>query len=136
MNQTNSNREKFVRRQLQPPQLSAIPVLLSNANGREQSAANSGRALVEEASAHRNRSQSQTEAAGSMPGYEASATVATVALQPLAVSVTTAARLLGVGKTTVWSLIKQRKVEVMRIGRRTNVRVASLVAFVAERSPD
>jgi excisionase family DNA binding protein len=53
-------------------------------------------------------------------------------LKPLAVSVQTAATLLGVGTTTVWSLIAMGRVEVIRIGRRTLPTVASLERFVSE----
>ena len=53
-------------------------------------------------------------------------------LKPLAVSVPTAATLLGVGTTTVWNLIATGRIEVLRIGRRTLPTVASLERLVAE----
>jgi len=55
-------------------------------------------------------------------------------LKPLAVSVRTAAALLGVGRTTIWSLIATRRVEVIRIGRRTLATMSSLEALVASAS--
>jgi excisionase family DNA binding protein len=53
-------------------------------------------------------------------------------LRPLTVSVSTAATLLGVGTTTIWSLIGQGRIEVIRIGRRTLPTMASLERFVAD----
>jgi excisionase family DNA binding protein len=55
-------------------------------------------------------------------------------LKPLAVSVPTAATLVGVGTTTIWDLIRQRRIEVVRIGRRTLPTMASLERLVAETS--
>lgn len=55
-------------------------------------------------------------------------------LKPLAVSVRTAATLLGVGTTTIWSLIATRRIEVIRIGRRTLATMSSLEALVASAS--
>jgi len=53
-------------------------------------------------------------------------------LKPLAVSVTTAAKLLGVGTTTMWGLVGSgSEVEVLRIGRRTLVKMSSLERLVA-----
>jgi excisionase family DNA binding protein len=53
-------------------------------------------------------------------------------LKPLAVSVPTAATLLGVGTTTVWNLIATGRIEVIRIGRRTLPTMSSLERLVAE----
>jgi hypothetical protein len=56
-------------------------------------------------------------------------------LKPLAVSVRTAAKLLGVGTTTMWGLVGSgSEVEVLRIGRRTLVTMASLERLVASGS--
>jgi hypothetical protein len=52
-------------------------------------------------------------------------------LKPLAISVPTAATLLGVGTTTTWNLISTAKLDVIRIGRRTLVTMASLESLVA-----
>jgi hypothetical protein len=55
--------------------------------------------------------------------------------KPLAVSVTTAAKLLGVGTTTMWGLVASgSEVEALRIGRRTLVTMASLERLVASAS--
>jgi hypothetical protein len=56
-------------------------------------------------------------------------------LKPLAVSVRTAAALLGVGTTTMWGLVASgSEVEALRIGRRTLVTMASLERLVAKTS--
>jgi hypothetical protein len=53
-------------------------------------------------------------------------------LKPLAVSVRTAATLIGVGETTLWGLVGSgSELEVLRIGRRTLVTFASLERLVA-----
>ncbi len=56
-------------------------------------------------------------------------------IRPLAVSVRTAAKLLGVGTTTMWGVVGSgSEVEVLRIGRRTLVTMASLERLVASGS--
>lgn len=50
--------------------------------------------------------------------------------QPLAVTVKTACKLVGVGNTTMWALIKQGRVKTARIGRRRLVIYASLEALL------
>ena len=56
-------------------------------------------------------------------------------LRPLAVSVRTAANLLGVGLTTMWALVGSgSEIQVLRIGRRTLVKMSSLEALVKSRS--
>jgi hypothetical protein len=56
-------------------------------------------------------------------------------LRPLAVSVRTAAKLLGVGTTTIWGVVGSgAELEVLRVGRRTLVKMASLEALVASHS--
>ena len=56
-------------------------------------------------------------------------------LRPLAVSVRTAANLLGVGLTTMWALVGSgSEIQVLRIGRRTLVKMSSLEALVESRS--
>lgn len=52
-------------------------------------------------------------------------------LKPLAVPVKTAGNLLGVSTTTTWGLISKGKIDVIRIGRRTLVTMASLESLVA-----
>ena len=52
--------------------------------------------------------------------------------RPLAVSVKTACKLVGVGNTTMWALIKAGRVKTVSIGRRRLVIYASLEALVSE----
>jgi len=52
--------------------------------------------------------------------------------QPLFVSIPEVARRLGIGQTSVWIvLIREGKIPVVRIGRRTLVSVHALEAFAA-----
>ena len=51
---------------------------------------------------------------------------------PLAVSVQVACKLVGVGKTTMWALIKCGRVRTVRIGRRRLVIYASLETLISE----
>ena len=53
------------------------------------------------------------------------------AIKPLAVPVRTACELVGVGNTTMWSLIKTGRVKTINIGRRRLVIYASLEALLA-----
>jgi excisionase family DNA binding protein len=48
------------------------------------------------------------------------------AATPLAVSVDTARQLTGLGTTTIWGLIKEGRLEVARVGRRTLILYRSL----------
>jgi hypothetical protein len=52
-------------------------------------------------------------------------------LKPLTVTVAVARKISGLGNTTVWSLIKQRKLEVVRVRRRTLITFRSLEALLA-----
>lgn len=52
---------------------------------------------------------------------------------PLLVSVAEAARMLGLGATATWRLLKDGRLDVARIGRRTLIPVASVKAFAASR---
>lgn len=49
---------------------------------------------------------------------------------PLSVSIKEARRLLGIGNTTLWELIKDGRIETAKIGRRRLVIYASLTAFI------
>jgi len=61
-------------------------------------------------------------------------TVAVLAeVPPLLVSVQNAARMLAVGRTTVYELIGAGELEAIQIGRSRRVPVASLEAFVQRR---
>ena len=48
---------------------------------------------------------------------------------PLCVRVTTAMRMLGIGKTKIYELIASGDLEIVRLGRRTLVVRASIEAF-------
>ena len=50
--------------------------------------------------------------------------------KPLTVTVATTRKISGLGNTTVWALIKNRKLETIRIGRRRLVTVRSLEALL------
>jgi excisionase family DNA binding protein len=51
--------------------------------------------------------------------------------RPLAVSVKNACRLIGVGNTKMWELIKDNKVQTITIGRKRLVVYSSLEALLA-----
>jgi excisionase family DNA binding protein len=56
------------------------------------------------------------------------------AVPPLVYSVEGAAARLGVGRTTLFALIRRGDLRVIRLGRRTLIREADLVAFLAARA--
>ena len=51
--------------------------------------------------------------------------------KPLTVTVATARKISGLGNTTVWALIKARKLEAVHVGRRTLITFRSLEALLA-----
>lgn len=51
-------------------------------------------------------------------------------LKPLTVTVATARKISGLGNTTIWALIKARKLEAVRVGRRTLITFRSLEALL------
>jgi excisionase family DNA binding protein len=51
--------------------------------------------------------------------------------EPVCVRVSTAMRLLGIGKTKLYELVATGDLETIRIGRRTLIMQASIDAFVA-----
>jgi excisionase family DNA binding protein len=53
-------------------------------------------------------------------------------MKPLAVTVKTACKLVGVGNTSMWALIKAGRVKTVNIGRRRLVTYASLELLVSE----
>ncbi|WP_242120533.1 helix-turn-helix domain-containing protein [Sphingomonas lacusdianchii] len=55
-------------------------------------------------------------------------------VEPLAVSVANASRILGIGKTVTYELIKRGKLDTVHIGRRNMVRISSLRQLVGEPS--
>ena len=57
-------------------------------------------------------------------------------MEPLAVSINTAAKALGVGRSSVYCLIKARKLEAIKIGRRTLLTTVSIKRLAqASQSP-
>lgn len=52
-------------------------------------------------------------------------------MEPITISIADAARSLGIGKTKTFELIKNRQLEVVRIGRRTLVKTESIRGLVA-----
>jgi len=57
-------------------------------------------------------------------------------LKPLTVTVATARKISGLGNTTVWALIKARKLETVRVGRRTLITYGSLEALLKPASTE
>lgn len=51
-------------------------------------------------------------------------------MEPIAVSVNEAARALSLGHTSVYALIKEGRLEVVKLGRRTLVKTASIRRLV------
>jgi excisionase family DNA binding protein len=57
-------------------------------------------------------------------------------MEPVCVSVTETMRALGIGRTKVYELINGGLLKVVKIGRRTLVRTASIRALAGEGSTD
>ena len=55
----------------------------------------------------------------------------TVDSKPLTVTVAAARKISGLGNTTIWGLIKQGKLEAVRVGRRTLITFRSLETLLA-----
>lgn len=51
-------------------------------------------------------------------------------MEPLATSVKEAARALSLGRTSIYALIKEGRLETVKLGRRTLIRVESLRRLV------
>lgn len=56
-------------------------------------------------------------------------------MNPLLVDVRTARHTLGIGKTTLYNLLKNQKLECRKIGRKTLVTVSSIDALVNGSAP-
>jgi excisionase family DNA binding protein len=57
-------------------------------------------------------------------------------MELLAVSVKDAARALGVGRTTVYALVNEGKIETIHVGRRRLIKTASLRRLIASEVPE
>ena len=57
-------------------------------------------------------------------------------MEPICASVNDTARILGIGRTKVYELINAGRLETVKIGRRTLVRIASIRAVVGEGRTD
>lgn len=53
-------------------------------------------------------------------------------MEPIATTIKDAARALGVGKTHVYALIRQGRLEKLKLGRRTLVTIDSIRRLVSE----
>jgi excisionase family DNA binding protein len=51
-------------------------------------------------------------------------------MEPVATSVNGAAKALGLGRTTIYELIKSGRLETIKIGRRTLIKTASIRALI------
>jgi excisionase family DNA binding protein len=51
-------------------------------------------------------------------------------MEPVATSVNGAAKALGLGRTTIYELIKSGQLETIKIGRRTLIKTASIRALI------
>lgn len=54
-------------------------------------------------------------------------------MEQLVVSINAAAQTLGLGRTSIYALIKLKRIEAIKIGRRTLLTTASIRRFVEER---
>jgi excisionase family DNA binding protein len=66
-----------------------------------------------------------------MPISSAALSVDAPGIRPLAVPVKIACKLMGVGNTTMWSLIKTGRVKTVKIGRRRLIIFSSLESLLA-----
>ena len=53
-------------------------------------------------------------------------------MEPICISINETARVLGIGRTKVYELIKAGRLETVKIDRRTTVRTASIRALAGE----
>lgn len=51
-------------------------------------------------------------------------------MEPVATSVSGAAKALGLGRTTIYKLISENQLETIKIGRRTLIKTASIRALI------
>jgi excisionase family DNA binding protein len=53
-------------------------------------------------------------------------------LEPIATSINDACRLTGLGRTTLYALINAKRIETVKLGRRTLVKTSSLRRLMGE----
>ncbi len=73
------------------------------------------------------------ERSASNEEFESGEAAAVAAVMPLLLTIPQAARVLAIGRTTVYELIKARDLEPVHIGRSTRIPVESLQDFVDRR---
>lgn len=57
-------------------------------------------------------------------------------MQPLAISINSAAQVLGVGRSTIYGLLHSGRLEAIKIGRRTLVTTGSITRLAASSEPE
>ena len=55
-------------------------------------------------------------------------------MEPIATSVKDAARALSLGRTSIYALIKEGRLETVKLGRRTLIKVESIRSLIADAS--
>lgn len=55
-------------------------------------------------------------------------------MEPIATSVNDAAKALSLGRTSIYALIKEGKLETVKLGRRTLIKVESIRSLIADAS--
>lgn len=56
-------------------------------------------------------------------------------MEPIATSINDAAKALSLGRTSIYALIKEGRLETVKVGRRTLVKTASVRALIGESTP-
>lgn len=56
-------------------------------------------------------------------------------MEPIATSINGAAKALSLGRTSIYALIKEGRLETVKVGRRTLVKAASVRALIGESTP-
>lgn len=54
-------------------------------------------------------------------------------MEPLAISIKDAAKALGLGRTSIYAMIADGRLEVFKVGRRTLVRMESILRLVSKK---
>jgi excisionase family DNA binding protein len=56
-------------------------------------------------------------------------------VEPIATSINGAAKALSLGRTSIYALIKEGRLETVKVGRRTLIKTASIHALIGEGTP-